>query len=242
MRFMVVHKRQVGAARALVSEAAATDVEVLIVGVGKQDDARVLSALPKGAQVVLVDVFKRFLKNSGCEIVHSVATVVGARMTLLPWLTPELGTESETLEPAAAFREAAGRQSTLLIAKHALDLAHELPADRFGFALRAAKAFEELARTGSAKPSIDEFFSARGLNLARSGGTKYAVEVSVAGVVVENATTQWHLKQGDATSGVHASRIYFYKFALAKVAHVLVLYVGPHQDDINTHKKVTHVL
>jgi hypothetical protein len=242
MRFLAVDKRQASAAGELLREAGVADVELVVFGNGKHIDAKTLSTRTGEAHALLVGVYERIVRDSGWVIDHSVATVLGARTTILSWLCPEVAFVAVApMAASAAFIAASEAQPTLLLAKHALDNAHDLPDDRLGFANRAATALQELARTGEAKPCIDAYFKERGLDLARSGNTTYAIEIVQGGHVIARGTTQWHLSQGKRTTKAHASRIYFFKFVLLARAYVLVLHVGPHPDQDVT-ISVTHEL
>ena len=235
MRFVVVEKRQAADAKTLLAEAQAVDVELVIVGHGKIVDTDTLSRLPRNSSIAIVGVHRRIVRKQPLTIECDVGTVIGARTTLLAWLRPDLKEAiDQPVAPATAFRNAERDAPALLIAKHALDAADELPEDRFGFANRAASALSDLARTGQAKPSIDGFFESRSLNLARSGRTTYAIKIWRDGRVILTDSTQWHLSQGGATTKVHAARIYFYKFVVSRRSYVLVLHVGPHPDDYVT--------
>lgn len=93
----------------------------------------------------------------------------------------------------------------------------------------AADAFEVLLKGDPGVP-LEQFFHKRNLCHAQSGSISAKVTISKEGKEVYTATTEAHLKLGDATTKAGAARIYYHRFDIESITYLAVLHAGPHPD------------
>lgn len=131
--------------------------------------------------------------------------------------------------PSTYFVNTCSRSPNLLLASAVLRRCDAVTTDRYQFMREAADAFEALLQRG---PGIrlEEFFNARKLEHAQSGGITAKLTVMKGGRAVYSNTTQAHLKRGDATTRASAARIYYHRFVIGEVTYIAVLHAGPHPD------------
>ncbi|MCC9597951.1 MULTISPECIES: hypothetical protein [unclassified Rubrivivax] len=143
-------------------------------------------------------------------------------------LLPDADAAPEDL-PSTHLACVCGRTRNLLLAGTVLRRCDTVTEDRYQFMRDAADAFEALLR-GDPGISLEEFFGARGLEHAQSGGITAKVTVMKDGRQAYVASTQTHLKRGDATTKASAARIYYHRFAIGNDTYIAVLHAGPHPD------------
>jgi hypothetical protein len=143
-------------------------------------------------------------------------------------LLPDADVAPEDL-PSAHFARVCGRSRNLLLAGTVLRRCNTVTEDRYQFMRDAADAFEVLLR-GDPGMSLEEFFGARDLEHAQSGGITAKVQVMKDGRHAYVGSTQTHLKRGDATTKASAARIYYHRFAIGNDTYIAVLHAGPHPD------------
>lgn len=183
------------------------------------------------------------LTDSGAQVLH-VSTDEGAwptlasdrdfdevfREKLFRALTNLLlpGENAQEL-PSAYFALACGRSPNLLLASTILRRCDAVSEDRYKFMRDAVDAFEFLL-SGDPGMSLEEFFKTRDLIHAQSGGITAKVTVKIGERNAYSASTQTHLKQGDATTRASAARIYYHRFVIDGAPFIAVLHAGPHPD------------
>jgi hypothetical protein len=238
MRLLLVYRKLGADARALVEELRGQSDVTLVLAA----DARTLppeaeqhlKAHP-GCSVALVSMHKhaaREVRDLGGAIGPSVATIAGAKATLIAWAMPSAPKVRALLLPRRAFVLAAAQEPKLIIAPSALDSADALGELRHPFVNDAAEALRELAHSdGRVGKPIEQFFRERGGLLFAPNSADIWVSVTVKDERVHPGfVTEWHLKQGDRTDRELAARIYFCQFDSCWGHRVLVLYCGPHPE------------
>lgn len=157
----------------------------------------------------------------------------GFRETLFLALTELLAPAAVELVvpdvPSAYFAQVRGRSPNLLLAGAVLRRCDAVTEDRYQFMRDAADAFEALL-LGDPGVSLEQFFDERDLYHAQSGPITAKVTILKGGKAVHTATTETHLKLGDATARASAARIYFHRFEIEGTAYVAVLHAGPHPE------------
>lgn len=129
--------------------------------------------------------------------------------------------------PSIKFLELARRQSRVIIPDGALADCDLVAKHRYKFMRTVSGAVEQFLAEG-AGGRLDAFFGRFGLQHAQTGGIVASLTLKRALQVIHQGSTQTHLKQGDATTRFSAARVYYYLFSLNSVAHVSILYAGPH--------------
>lgn len=137
--------------------------------------------------------------------------------------------------PSAHFLKTAEDNTRLLIAKGALDYCDAVAKHRWRFLTKAADAFASLLQEdGLASDRLEVFFKKHGLTHAQSGGINAKLQIYKNGELVHQQTSNTHLKQGDHTTAEAAARIYYQCFSFEERFYIVILYAGPHPDDIFT--------
>jgi hypothetical protein len=243
MRFLVVHRDHVSAARSLVDDSDADDVEVLVYQ-GEKDPSiefyRRLG-LASGSELVLIGVREKFRKaiyreefNHGCSTRYYFTTIAAGGRELREWLSPTEAQSEQAVTPREAFANASYKQPHLILANGALDRANDLTSLRHKFANRAAAALSDYAtKAGTQIGDLNAFFQNHPFNVqyAVNGEIYVDYTVTAGGLLVVRKRTEQHLKKGDKTKRTNAARVYFETIEYKGNALVLVLYCGPHPKD-----------
>ena len=132
--------------------------------------------------------------------------------------------------PSVYFGRLQTDHSRLLIADGVLGLCDSVAPHRYEFMRVSVDALVEILQVGGSVGAMQEFFSARGLTLAQSGGISTTIRVIRAGSVLLKETSNMHLKQGDSTTPQSAARIYFQPFSIDAEYYIAITYAGPHPD------------
>ncbi|MDH0569423.1 hypothetical protein N7671_19985 [Pseudomonas oleovorans] len=138
--------------------------------------------------------------------------------------------------PSECIRQATERNRDLHVVGNGIDLCDEIAPLRHGFVRESIKAFSELIALNGNVGNLDEFFRARGLHHAKTGGIATELEIMIDGQFVRKETHHTHLKSGDKTRPQAAARIYYQLLMHEDVFRVFLLYVGPHPDANVTRK------
>lgn len=234
MRYLIVHTHELGAARTLIAALDPLDLTILSYAGSKRldDETRAIFASDPNAEVCLIRVRKKFRKSLvsiGVTVEIQGESVAAQEERIRAWLLPTVSEPVQApFHPSVAFMEAANSAERLVIANGALASADNLESLRHDFAANAATALADCAEQGHAAGGFQNFFSSRGLRFASSGSISVKVSVFRAGSLLRSARTEWHLKQGDATTPQAAARIYFYADSAKDPPLIYVLYCGPH--------------
>ena len=151
------------------------------------------------------------------------------RESLFRALTAHLALGAPADAPSAYFEQVRKRNPNLLLAGAVLRRCDSVREDRYQFMRDAADAFEALLNGDPGVP-LEQFFHKRNLCYAQSGSISAKVTISKEGKDVYIATTEVHLKLGDATTKAGAARIYYHRFEIEKITYLAVLHAGPHPD------------
>lgn len=125
----------------------------------------------------------------------------------------------------------------LLIVRDAIELCDEIPDHRHGFIHSAIEAFVEMVDANGCSMGLDQFFRARNLHFAKTGGIQTKLEIKINGQVIRDEVHHTHMKSGDGTTPQAAARIYFQMLTHEGLLWVFLLYVGPHPD-VNITRKI----
>lgn len=137
----------------------------------------------------------------------------------------------EIAPPSEYFQHVSKENSRLLIAHGALGSCDEAPRFRWPFLMKAADAFALLlSEHGNSGGRLDAFFREQGLDHAQSGGVTATLQLRKNGECVYESTSNTHLKQGDHTSQIAATRVYYQLFSYENSVYIAILHAGPHPD------------
>jgi hypothetical protein len=235
MRFLLVHRQEVSAARSLIDSLDVQEIEIVIYNGEKQPSPDVLERF-RGSQLALVGVRDKYRKalQRGCSTysfsVSYFSSLSVAAATLRGWLAPVAEIAPENLpKPSKAFIKAAQEQPRLILAQGALDRADQLSLQRYTFANAAARALSDYAaRAGTRLGDLSTFFPNPQFYYARNGQIRASYIINADGNEVKRGSTEQHLKKGDATTQDNAARIYFDTVEFRTKVLVVILYCGPH--------------
>lgn len=132
--------------------------------------------------------------------------------------------------PSEHFAGLAAACDQIVLTTGALSSCDEVDPHRRGFLIDGANALHEYVMNPGGVGRVDEFFGARGLKFAQSGGMTVTLEVYRNGKIAYTESCQTHLKKGDATTPQSAARLYFHVFRLDEIQRVAILYAGPHPE------------
>lgn len=139
--------------------------------------------------------------------------------------------------PLSQHVEKAVATSPRLVLVHgALALCDEIPDHRHGFITTAMQALSELVAGNGCGVGLDQFFKARNLHFAKTGGIQTKLEIRVNGQLIRDEVHHIHLKSGDHTTPQAAARIYFQMLNHEQLLWVFLIYIGPHPDTNITRK------
>ncbi|MEX6679183.1 hypothetical protein QWI18_25015 [Pseudomonas sp. W2Oct36] len=146
-------------------------------------------------------------------------------------LLEAIGGEEKPENPSAYIAEAVANCPRLVVVSSAVDTCDEVSKQRYRFIRDGIDALVEIiGLEGKIDGTMEEFFNARKLKLAQSGGDLIELEVFQGGKSVHKDESCVHLKKGDATTPQNCPRIYFQAVDLASGYYVFLLYVGPHRE------------
>lgn len=238
MRFLAVYKDYAEEARRLVKDLAVSDVRVVVLGNGRKvEDKGAVAQLSeqRGAPTATVSVNRKLQRSLeddfGCILQVNFQSIKGAGRGLVDWLVPVQVAPAVEPFPEDALKAVSEIERRVVIAHNALLYANDLPEHRYPFVRRASEALRELAQAGCSAPGgLERFFVDRKVQFAVNGPVEVTAHVWRGGSEVEKQTTEWHLKEGDATTRAAAARLYFCISRIDGTGRVLVLYCGPHPD------------
>lgn len=146
-------------------------------------------------------------------------------------LLEAIGGEEKPEIPSEYIADAIANCPQLVVVSNAIDTCDEVSKQRYPFIRNGIDALVEIIRLGGrTEGTMEEFFRARELNLAQSGGDTIELEVYLNAVRVHKEKSCIHLKKGDATNPQNGPRIYYQAVGLASGYYVFLLYVGPHRE------------
>jgi hypothetical protein len=161
-----------------------------------------------------------FRRKCGFDQAFLDGVFFGIRALLLPAELPSL-----------IFARVTEEVPSLLVAKNSIDEVDSVAEHRFEFFRRAVDALVAFVRLdGRLAKGLEHFFDQRGLTYASSGGIRAGWRIYRDGKLAKSSETHGHLKQGDATTGKAAVRLYFDHTRFDGMLVVVVLYAGPHPD------------
>lgn len=132
--------------------------------------------------------------------------------------------------------KASAASSRLVLIGDAIALCDEIPDHRHGFVTTAMEAFVDLVEGNGCGVGLDQFFKARNLHFAKTGGIQTKLAISVNGKLIRDEIHHTHLKSGDHTTPQAAARIYFQSFIHEQLLWIFLIYVGPHPEANITRK------
>ena len=151
--------------------------------------------------------------------------------TITRLLLEAIGGEEKPETPSAYIADAVASCPGLVVVANAIDTCDEVSKQRYRFVRDGIDALVEIiGLQGQTEGTMEEFFLARKLNLAQSGGDNIKLEVFQGGKSVHKGTSCIHLKKGDATKPQNCPRIYYQAVGLPSGYYVFLLYVGPHRE------------
>jgi len=142
-------------------------------------------------------------------------------------LSEHAGVAAIRVSPRQAFTEAASRERRLILAPGAIDEIDEVPVHRHTFLRQSVGALERMAMREADVGHLEAYFRSAGIAYAKSGRIVATLEI-LGGPDRAKQSTEAHLKQGDSTSRVAATRIYFDIVRQGDNACLVVLHAGPH--------------
>lgn len=234
MRLLFIYQDYATGARNLLLELGVEDVVVIVVGKGESGPPADVVALldrHRGADAAACEVNRKYRKCAEEYVTFSCEPKKFRfeDQPLRQWLKPIGHVAVIWPPPSVSFQQCASRTSALFVIPGALRHADQLVQIRWPFAGKGAQLLERLAN-GEELGSPREWKAKHGVEFAVNGRVAYDFEATFKGAV-NKRRTEWHLKEGDATTRQGAARIYFGQVDFPNGSRVVVFYVGPHPQD-----------
>ena len=137
----------------------------------------------------------------------------------------------EDLSLADYLTDLSHKNPNFIVAKKALETCDQVAAHRHDFVRKTGTAFVDMVRRVGKVGPYDSYFKALGLDFASTGGMTTTLTVYKQEIKVQENQSNFHVKQGDATTPQAAARAYFQTFEYEAAFFLVLLYVGIHPDD-----------
>lgn len=242
MRFLFVYQDYAQQARSLLEQLLVRDVTIVVVrknAVEPNQEEMNLLRRHLGATAAACEVNRKYRKNID-PLVTLCCEPKKFRIddqVLREWLVPTEAARPSLKRPSAAFADALRASSSLVLHHGALTEADDAAEHRWEFVRLSAEILVRYAN-GEVLGPMRNWKGEHGVDFAANGRVAFKFRVACDGQVREGRT-EWHLKEGDATTRESAVRIYFTRVEFPSGQRVIVFRVGPHPEEAEYTATVT---
>lgn len=235
MRFLFVYQDYAQQARSLLEQLHVRDVTIIVIrknAVQPTDEEMVLLRRHPKAPAAACEVNRKYRKSID-PLVTLCCEPKKFRIddqVLKEWLFPKDAAKPILKRPSAAFSEALQASASLVLHPQALAEADDAAELRWEFIRLSAEVLVRYAN-GEALGPMRNWKAEHGVDFAANGRVAFKFRVVCDGQVREGRT-EWHLKEGDATTREGAARVYFTRVDLPSGPRVIVFHVGPHPEGV----------
>lgn len=235
MRYLFVLERNKVDTEALISELGVADVRVIGVAKSEREVGQALLSdiVDNGVTIGFSGIERGYRRSFGALVFGFMSKDFRKNdVKLREWLAPPPPAPIFCPEsPKKSFENIQATHPSVVFADGALDAADNLAVHRWSFVSRAAQLLADQA-AGKKVGSPREWHQRYQVLYARNGNVIYKYDLPGNH---GRKQTDWHLKEGDATTAEGAARVYFDLVEVFHRPYVLVFYVGPHPKDGTYH-------